>query len=151
IYETYGEILAVPGQELEGTREQPLRRPGAREIDIAQLRDPVAQNEDLQSLALEQVRFPRELPLQRVIARSEDGQVLDLTERVGADGTLDWTAPQGRWTVYALFLGWHGKMVERAGPGGEGEVIDHFSDAALEHYLQRFDEAFSGYDLSTLR
>src|SRR5690606_36518637 len=143
IYETYGEILAVPGQTPEGSRERPLRRPGTREIHISELRDPVAENQDLQALALEQVRFPRELPLHRVIARSDDGQVLDLTGRVAADGTLDWTAPAGRWAVYALFLGWHGKMVERAGPGGEGEVIDHFSGSALEHYLHRFDESFA--------
>ena len=34
-------------------------------------------------------------------------------------GTLDWTAPQGDWTICALFQGHHGKMVERAGPGCE--------------------------------
>jgi hypothetical protein len=50
-----------------------------------------------------------------------------------------------------VFAGWHGKMVERAGPGGEGNVIDHFSDAALKHYLHRFDSAFKGHDINSLR
>lgn len=35
-------------------------------------------------------------------------------------------------------------MVERAGPGGEGDVIDHFSASAIDHYLSKFDEAFKG-------
>src|SRR5690606_17140024 len=113
IYETH-EILAVPGQPAQGTREQPLLLPDARQLDIADLRDPVASNPDLQSLALDQVRFPRELPLQTVLAYSSGGQSLDLTDRVDATGHLDWSAPAGEWTVYALFQGWHGKQVERA-------------------------------------
>ena len=43
------------------------------------------------------------------------------------------------------------KMVERAGPGGEGDVIDHFSASAIDHYLSKFDEAFKGQDISYLR
>ena len=36
-------------------------------------------------------------------------------------------------------------------PGGEGLVIDHFSDAAIGDYLKHFDEAFKGYALNYLR
>lgn len=151
IYESYGGILGVPGQPPQGSAEQPLLRPGADEIDISDLTDPVASNDSLQALALEQVRFPRELPLDRVVAYSEAGKRVDLTGQVDDEGRLQWTAPAGSWRIYALFNGWHGKQVERAGPGGEGDVIDHFSDDALEHYLARFDEAFSGYDISSLR
>ncbi|HEX8059684.1 MAG TPA: glycosyl hydrolase, partial [Cyclobacteriaceae bacterium] len=42
-------------------------------------------------------------------------------------------------------------MVERAGPGGEGNVIDHFSREALNHYLSKFDSAFSKHDIKSLR
>jgi hypothetical protein len=48
-------------------------------------------------------------------------------------------------------MGWHGKQVERAAPGGEGNVIDHFSSTALQHYLVQFDKAFKGHDISSLR
>ncbi len=37
------------------------------------------------------------------MAYGDSGDALDLMARVGADGTLDWTAPAGRWTLYALF------------------------------------------------
>ena len=70
---------------------------------------------------------------------------------MGRDGSLDWTAPAGRWTLHALFLGWHGKMVERAAPGGEGPVIDHFSRGAIQQYLTRFDRAFAGHSTTGLR
>src|SRR4029434_8570638 len=79
------------------------------------------------------------------------GESLDLTGKVGQDGRLDWVAPAGEWTLYAIFQGWHGKMVERAAPGGEGNVVDHFSAAALENYLSKFDQAFAGRDIKELR
>ena len=85
------------------------------------------------------------------MAYGDSGDALDLTSRVRADGFLDWTAPAGRWTLYALFAGWHGKLVERAAPGGEGNVIDHFSRAAIRGYLAPFDRAFAGHHLPGLR
>jgi hypothetical protein len=122
-----------------------------RRIDISELKEPVSANENLQALALEQVRFEKPLPLQVLMAYSDQGQILNLTDKVGTDGMLDWTAPAGNWKLYAVFQGWHGKMVERAGPGGEGNVIDHFSAEALKDYLSHFDRAYVGYDVSSLR
>ena len=34
---------------------------------------------------------------------------------------------------------------------GEGNVIDHFSEKPLQKYLDHFDQAFKGYDVSGLR
>src|SRR5690606_9158429 len=84
-------------------------------------------------------------------AYSDSGRTLNLTRRVQEDGRLDWTAPPGTWTLYAVFQGWHGKMVERAAPGGEGNVIDHFSTDAIRKYLRPFDRAFRGHDIRPLR
>jgi hypothetical protein len=120
-------------------------------LDIHTLQQPIAANKNLQALAIEQVQLERPLVLQTLIAYGPNNEVKNLTDQVQADGTLTWTAPSGSWTLYAIFQGWHGKMVERAGPGGEGNVIDHFSVEALQHYLQKFDSAFAGKDLSTLR
>jgi hypothetical protein len=74
----------------------------------------------------------------------------DLTSRVGPDGRLDWTAPQAA-KVYGVFGGWHGKLVERAAPGGEGFVLDHFSPEAIRAYLAGFDRAFGPRPLAGLR
>jgi hypothetical protein len=130
--------------------EQPalVRAIGKR---IGELKEPVEANPNLQALALEQVRYRKPLPLQALVAYSSTGDVVDLTRRVGSDGVLDWVAPAGTWTLYGVFLGWHGKLVERAAPGGEGNVIDHFSRDAIRDYLARFDRAFSRHRLDGLR
>jgi hypothetical protein len=129
----------------------PVIRPEARAIQISDLVEPVSANRNLQALALEQVKYPKDLPLAVLMAYSETGDAEDLTSRVQADGRLDWSAPPGRWTLYAIFAGWHGKLVERAAPGGEGNVIDHFSIDAIRKYLQPFDRAFKGHSLGGLR
>ncbi len=111
----------------------------------------IAQNNNLQELAIDQVKFAGPLPLQLLMAYSDADVYVDLTSKVDATGKLNWKAPDGKWTLHALFLGLHGKMVERAAPGGEGYAIDHFSSAALQHYFKRFDEAFKGHDISSIR
>jgi hypothetical protein len=122
-----------------------------RRVRIEELKEPLRDNPDLQALALEKVNFEKPLPLAALVAESKDGKSEDLTDRVGEGGKLDWTAPEGQWTLYAVFLGWHGKMVERAGPGGEGNVIDHFSRPALNAYLKKFDDALAGRDINSFR
>ena len=152
VYKIYrlagGERLSEPVTHIQTPW---VRAIGRRRISASELKQPLHDNENLQALGLQHVRFERALPLQVLMAYSEEGQTIDLTNRVAASGHLDWTAPDGRWTLYAVFLGWHGKMVERAGPGAEGRVADHFSGGALRQYVQRFDEAFAGRDISALR
>jgi hypothetical protein len=131
--------------------QDPILRAVAGKPDLTGLKDPISANANLQALAIDQVRFPKPLPLLVLMAYSDRGQSLDLTSLIGQNGTLDWVAPEGAWTLYALFQGWHGKMVERAGPGGEGWVIDHFSTASLRAHLAQFDKAFAGRDMASIR
>lgn len=131
--------------------QQPLVRPVGEKPDISKLNYPIAKNENLQLYALDQIRFEMPLPLVTLIAYSDKGDILDLTSKVTQEGKLEWKAGEGNWTLYGLFEGWHGKMSERAGPGGEGDVIDHFSGKAIRNYLNHFNEVFKGYDLTNLR
>jgi len=71
------------------------------------------------------------------------GISVNLVPRVSTDGKLDWTAPPGRWTLYAVHLAGTGQHVKRAAPGNEGLVLDPFSTRSLANYLQRFDDAFA--------
>ncbi|WP_394990562.1 glycosyl hydrolase [Emticicia sp.] len=122
-----------------------------KKVEIGTLKYPISANDNLQELAIDQVRFEQPLPLQTLMAYSDKGEVLNLTEKVNTTGKLNWKAPSGNWTLYAIFQGWHGKMVERAGPGGEGDVIDHFSAKAIKNYLSAFDKAFTKTDVSSMR
>ena len=131
--------------------QQPLVRPVGEKPDIKKLKDPISLNTNLQLYALDQIRFEKPLPLKTLMAYSDSGIVADLTGHVTPDGKLDWTAPPGKWTLYGVFQGWHGKMAERAGPGGEGDVIDHFSGLAIDNYLKHFDTIFKDYDTKSLR
>jgi len=131
--------------------QQPLVRAVGHKVDISQIKFPISSNTNLQELALDQVRFKRELPLQVLIAYNEDGKKIDLTGNVNKDKKLDWIAPDGNWKLYAFFQGWHGKQVERAGKGGEGNVIDHFSEKAVKDYLKYFDENAEGIQLNSIR
>ncbi len=77
-------------------------------------------------------------------AVSSDRQQMDLTSRV-RDGRLDWTAPPGKWRLYAVVQSGPVQKVKRAAPGGVGNVLDPFSVAKLDRYLARFDQAFADF------
>lgn len=152
LYKTYS---VNEGEELKENivynQEAWIRVANNKQPKIEEINRNIPENKDLQALALDQVKFPGELPLKLLVAYSERGATLNLTEKVDANGKLNWKAPAGKWTIYALFEGLHGKMVERAAPGGEGYAIDHFSNEAVKNYFKKFDDAFKEYDLSYIR
>lgn len=82
--------------------------------------------------------------LRCLMAVGSDGRQIDLTARV-RDGRLDWTAPAGAWRLYAVVQRGTGQQVKRAAPGGQGNVLDPLSPAAMSAYLARFDAAFKDY------
>jgi len=137
-------------EKIEFTQE-PLLRPVGQPPDMSKLTDPLRKNKNLQLYAIDQIRFKKPLPLYAVVAYSDSGRIINLAGNVTLQRDLDWTAPPGNWTIYALFQGWHGKLTERAGPGGEGDVIDHFSGRAIDNFLKHFDTIFQDYDISPLR
>lgn len=81
-------------------------------------------------------------PLQALTAYSDQGGMLNIMDKVSPDGTLNWKPDAGNWELYAAFSGKTLQQVKRAAPGGEGNVMDHFSREAVDTYLKRFDNAF---------
>jgi len=150
-YKTYivtgGEHLA---ELIEYKRDAMVRTANNKPASIDSILNPVARNKNLQALALDQIQFPGKIPL-KCLMGYDGSKAIDLTSKVNSNGSLDWTALPGQWTLYALFEGLHGKMVERAAPGGEGYAIDHFSATAAKNYFKRFDEGFKGHNISYLR
>jgi hypothetical protein len=77
-----------------------------------------------------------------VLAEYNNRDCLDLTDRVSAQGDLDWTAPGPGWTLQVYTLQRGQPEVERAAPGGEGPLLNPFYQAAIDRYLARFESAF---------
>ncbi|GGL36304.1 glycosyl hydrolase [Caulobacter rhizosphaerae] len=73
------------------------------------------------------------------------GDVIDLSDRLGPDGTLRWTPPAGRWRV--LRLGWSltGKLNNPASEEGTGLEVDKLNrehvKAYVDHYLGLYEKA----------
>ena len=74
---------------------------------------------------------------QAIVARSVDGQSIDLTGLL-SENAFEWRAPPGEWTVYTLAYRWAGDRVKRPGPGGEGLNINPFSKKSVSHFLEHF-------------
>jgi hypothetical protein len=153
-YIAYKTYTLNAGEQLKDTiqyrQESFVRTANGKPLRVDQVLKPISANKNLQEMALDQVRFDVFLPLQLLMAYDESGKSMDVTGNV-VNGKLNWTLPAGQWKLIALFEGLHGKMVERAAPGGEGRAIDHFNAQALKNYLSKFDKAFAGKNISGLR
>ncbi len=86
-----------------------------------------------------------------LVAYSDGGDVVEITDKIAADGSVGWVAPEGDWQVYVVSQKLTGRRVKRAAPGGDGWMLNAFSVRAMKNYLQRFDEAFAGCDGSVPR
>ena len=71
----------------------------------------------------------------------KNGEAVDLTNKIDADGTLNFTSNEDA-ELIAAFVGKTLQEVKRAAPGGEGYTIDHFSKTATANYFKIFDTAF---------
>jgi alpha-L-rhamnosidase len=71
----------------------------------------------------------------------KNGEAIDLTGKLKADGTLDYLCNEDM-ELIAAFTGKTLQKVKRAAPGGEGYTIDHFSKDATANYFKIFDTAF---------
>ena len=72
------------------------------------------------------------------VGRPED--VLDLTDRMDADGTLRWAAPKGNWTVIRFGYTSNGKFNHPASPQGVGLECDKMDSTALDIHFRAFPE-----------
>ncbi|MES2475437.1 MAG: glycosyl hydrolase [Verrucomicrobiota bacterium] len=88
------------------------------------------------------------LPGKVIVLRAtrEGGETVNLTELIKGDA-VHWQAPaSGSWTVLGLVAKTSIQKVKRAAPGGAGNVLDPYSEKAMNTYLASFDEAFRGFD-----
>lgn len=83
--------------------------------------------------------------MQALVAFSSGRKPVDLTSKLAPDGTLDWSPESGSWRVYAVSQRPSGVKVKRAGPGGQGHMLNLIYPEAMKHYLAWFETAFANY------
>lgn len=60
--------------------------------------------------------------------------IIDLTDKMSADGTLEWNIPSGKWTVLRIGHTANGTENRPAGKGGRGLECDKLSKNAVDAY-----------------
>lgn len=79
-----------------------------------------------------------------LVIHSRDA-VIDLTERLDADGRLRWQVPPGRWEIQRFSCANTGELLKVPSPQSNGLATDHFSGEAtrvfLEHLIGRLQNA----------
>ena len=66
------------------------------------------------------------------------GDVLDITERLRSDGTLDWSAPEGDWRVVRFGCAAMGVKVRPATPSGEGLETDKLNAESTRRHFNAY-------------
>jgi hypothetical protein len=64
--------------------------------------------------------------------------MMDLTERLGPGGSLDWDIPEGRWTVLRFVSRNNGASTRPAPEPGIGFECDKFDAAALDAHFEKY-------------
>ena len=93
---------------------------------------------------------------QALVAFGPHGKSIDLTGSIKADGEVSFvppgswlsngnSAPPKTWTVYAISQKPSGQKVKRAGPGGEGWMLNLIYPPAMDDFLKPYTAAFAAY------
>jgi len=76
------------------------------------------------------------------------GDIIDLTDKLNADGTLRWKVPSGQWKVIRFGYSLTGTMNHPASPEATGPEADKLDAAAVKryftHYLDDYKNATGG-------
>src|SRR5664280_859153 len=92
--------------------------------------------------------------IQALVAFGPDGKSIELTDSITTNGEVffsppgNWAgtnAPPKTWTVYAISQKPSGQKVKRAGPGGEGWMLNLIYPPAMDDFLKPFTAAFANY------
>ena len=78
-----------------------------------------------------------DVPASQAIARAN---VIDLTAKMGKDGTLNWDVPAGTWAVLRMGYSLTGQTNSPASPEATGYEVDKLDrqavDGIIDHYIR---------------
>ena len=70
----------------------------------------------------------------------EPESIIDLTDKVRPDGTLEWDVPPGEWAIVRTGFGCNGDQTWVASPGSAGPSVDFLSKAATDFHFKNTAE-----------
>ncbi len=73
----------------------------------------------------------------------DPGKVIDLTNKMHADGSLDWIPPAGKWIVLRLGYGITGEVNHPATPAATGLEVDKLSAQDVQSYVEQYVKMIS--------
>jgi hypothetical protein len=65
-------------------------------------------------------------------------KIIDLTDKLNSDGTLNWDIPEGNWTIMRFVSRNNGAITRPAPEPGLGFECDKFDTIAFQHHLDSF-------------
>ena len=65
-------------------------------------------------------------------------EIVDLSDRLQPDGSIDWTPPKGQWTVLRLGYSLTGQRNAPAQPSGSGLEVDKLSKSDVTSYITQY-------------
>lgn len=74
----------------------------------------------------------------------DSANMLDLTDKMRPDGTLQWQAPAGRWTLLRIGHRYNGRKNHPVVEGGSGPEIDKMDAEASRHHYQAYVGRIAG-------
>jgi len=69
-------------------------------------------------------------------------EILDLTDQMQADGTLNWTPPAGKWLVLRIGYSLTGAQNRPAAPEATGLEVDKLDSAAVKRYMDYYIDMY---------
>jgi hypothetical protein len=79
------------------------------------------------------------VPASEVVAKSD---VIDLTEKMHPDGTLDWTPPPGNWVALRFGYSLLGITNHPATPEATGLEVDKLNGTYVKNYMDRYLDSY---------
>ena len=80
-------------------------------------------------------RDTKEFSCEMVVAKNA---IVDLTDKMSADGTLDWDVPEGDWTILRMGYICNGRCNHPASEKGRGLEVDKLSAKAMDYHFDQY-------------
>ncbi len=144
----FGGFGAPAGGARQGAPAQPAAPAGTQVAELVLHGAAVNRFQEKAAFSAASGIYAMATPAVAAAAAIPKTDVVDLTSRMRADGTLDWTPPAGRWVVLRIGYSLTGARNSPASPEATGLEVDKLNKgyvkAYFDNYLGQYKDATGG-------